>query len=138
MVLVVLLIFYAGLALAMQFKQDVIIFSILGATGLLIIASILALLPTKYQIFNDKIRIILVFILHLDIPFSNIENIGAATFGDSFGLKLNFTNVAYNDCILRITRKRGVKVYISPWNRNLFVEHLNKAIADWSKYNISY
>jgi hypothetical protein len=136
MVPVSVLIFYAGLALAMQFNQDVVIFSILGATGLLMVAAILALLPTKYQIFDDRIRIILGFILHFDIPFSNIADRGAATFGDSFGLKLNFTNVAYSDCILRITRKRGVKVYISPWNRNLFVENLNKATDEWRKYYI--
>ncbi len=136
MVPIILLIFYAGLKLAMQFKQDVIIFSILGITGFLMIAVTLALLPTKYQIFNDKIRIILGFILHFDIPFSNIADSGQATFGESLGIKLNFTNVAYNDCILRITRKRGVKVYISPWNRNLFVENLNKAIDEWKRYHI--
>jgi hypothetical protein len=35
----------------------------------------LALCPTKYQIFNDRIRIVLGYILHFDIPFNNRENI---------------------------------------------------------------
>ena len=131
---VTLTIFFAGLLLAFtQFHQEAIFFSILGVTLFLTAAVGLALCPTKYQIFNEKIRIILGWVLHLDIPFSNIENFTAATWNDLWGLNLNFVNSYSGDDILQIARKRGVKIHITPWDRKLFLENLNKALADWRR-----
>ncbi len=101
------------------------------ATVFLVGIAVTAINPTKYQIFNDKIRIVLGFVLHFDIPFSSVENLSAATFHDLLGLNLNFINSYGSDDILRITRKRGAKIYITPNDRNLFLERLNKALTDW-------
>ena len=90
-----------------------------------------ALMPTKYQIFNDRIRIILGYILHFDIPFRNVGNATAATSKDLGVLNLNFINSYSNDNVLQITRKHGVKINITPGNRTLFLENLNKSLADW-------
>ena len=131
-----LVIFSAGLFLAFtQFQQEAVFFSIIGATLFLILVINMALLPTKYQIFNDKIRIVLGWILHFDIPFNNVENATAATWQDLWGLNLNFVNSYSSYDILQIIRKRGVKIYISPRKRKLFLEHLNKALADWRRNN---
>jgi hypothetical protein len=97
----------------------------------------MALNPTKYQIFNDKIRIVLGYVLHFDTPFSNIENFASATFQDLWGLNLNFINSYGSDDILRITRKHGAKIHITPNDRELFLENLNKALTDWRRYNIA-
>jgi hypothetical protein len=135
---IMLIILFAGLELAeTQFHQEAVYWSILGVTLFLMVAIGFALSPTKYQIFNEKIRIVLGYILHFDIPFSNIENVTAATFGDLWGLNLNFINSYSSDDILQIARKRGAKIHITPWNRKLFLENLDKALNDWRRYNIS-
>lgn len=133
-----LTIFIAGLLLAFTPSfQEVVFFSVIGATLVIMLTIWYALMPTKYQIFNEKIRIVLGWVIHFDIPFSNIGDATAATFGDLWGLNLNFINSYSSDDILQITRKRGAKVHITPWDRKLFLEHLNKALADWKQSNPS-
>jgi hypothetical protein len=136
---VMLTLFFAGLLLALAFTlaltqpfQVALFLSIFGATTFIAIAVGIALTPTKFQIFSDKIRIVLGYILHLDIPFINIENITPATWQDTWGLNFSFVNSFSSDDILRITRKHGVKVYITPWDRKLFLENLNKAFHNWN------
>ena len=124
-----------GVLLALY--QEAVFLGILGLTCILTAAVGLALCPTKYQIFNEKIRIVLGYILHFDIPFNNIENATAATFGNLWGLNLNFINSYSGDDILQIIRKCGAKIHITPWDRKLFLEHLNKALADWRRSNPS-
>jgi hypothetical protein len=92
----------------------------------------LALTPTKYQIFIDRISIVrYLFVPDFDIPFSNIESVTETTWVRTWGLNLNFINSTNSSDILRITRKRGAKVHITPFDRPLFLENLNKAMADW-------
>jgi hypothetical protein len=138
-----IVIFIAGcsLAFALSYTEDfpeVAFFSIIGVALFLMLLISFAVMPTKYQICNDRIRIVLGWVLHFDIPFSNIENFTAATFQDLWGLNLNFINSYSSDDILQITRKRGAKVHITPWDRNLFVENLRKALIEWRKYNPRY
>ena len=126
-------IFFVGVSVATQFEQDAVIFSILGVTALLMLAVVLALSPNKYQIFNDRIRIVLAWVFHFDVPFHKIEGATAATMEDLWGLNLHFINSLSSDDILEITRKSGVKIYITPWSRNLFLEHLYKAMDEWRR-----
>ena len=135
---VVLPILIAGFSLALtQIRQETVFFSVIGATLFITAVVVLALCPTKYQIFNDRIRIVIGWIFHFDIPFHKIENATAARFGDLWGLSLNFINSYSSDDILQITRKRGAKIHITPWDRKLFLEHLNKALNDWRRQNPS-
>jgi hypothetical protein len=129
---VILIIFFSGFLLShSQFHDEAVSFNIIIATAFLILITYYALLPTKYQIFNEKIRIVMGWVLHFDIPFSNIENVTAATFQDLWGLNINFINSYSSNYIMRIIRKHGAKVHITPWDRPLFLENLNKAIYDW-------
>lgn len=129
---IMLVIFIVGLILAAtQIEQEAIFFSIIGVTLFLMLITYNALRPTKYQIFNDRIRIVLGWVIHINIPFSNIEKITAATRNDLGVLNLNFINSYSGDAILQITRKRGAKINITPWNRKLFMENLNKAMDEW-------
>jgi hypothetical protein len=137
---ITIVIFIAGMSLAatLDFTQDFSearFFSILGVTLFLMLLISFAVMPTKYQIFNDRIRIMLGWILHFDIPFNNVENITSATFQDLWGLNLNFINSYSSDDILRITRKHGAKIHITPWDRTQFLENLNKTLADWRRSN---
>jgi hypothetical protein len=95
----------------------------------------LSTIPTKHQIFSDKIRIILGWIFHFDIPFSKIKNIEEATLYDLWGLRLNFIPPFSGTDVVQIERKRGLKINIIPGNRTLFLENLNKALDDWRRIN---
>jgi hypothetical protein len=131
-----LAILFVGISLAVQFERCAVIFSILGATFLLMLVINVALLPTKYQIFSDRMRIVLGWILHFDISFSNIEDTIAGMDEDLWGVNFDLANSYSSDDILQINRKRGVKIYISPSNRKLFLEHLNKALTDWRRNSL--
>lgn len=125
----VMIIAAAGISLLLtQVDHEVGFISILGAMLFLMIGVLGVTYPTKYQIFNDRIRIVLGYILHFDIRFSNIDKVTVPAFGDLWGLNLNFINSYSYDDMLQIARKRGVKVHITPWNRKLFLEHLYKAL----------
>jgi hypothetical protein len=91
--------------------------------------------PTKHQIFSDKIRIVLGWIFHFDIPFRNIKNIEEATLYDLWGLRLNFIPPFSGTDVVQIKRKRGLKVNIIPGNRTLFLENLNKSLDEWRRNN---
>lgn len=121
-----------------QIKHEAVPISIFGLMIFLTAVVFVALSsPTKYQVFNERIRIVLGLGFRFDIPFSNIGHVTAATFKDLWGLNLNFINSYSSDDILQITRKRGAKIHMTPDNRTLFLEHLNKALADWRRSNPS-
>ena len=88
-------------------------------------------IATKHQVLSDKIRIVLGWIFHFDIPFSNIENIKEATLKDLLGFHRSFIPFLSGNDVLQITRKHGLKVNIIPGNRTLFLENLNKSLDEW-------
>ena len=92
----------------------------------------------KYQIFKDKLRIRFGWVLHYDIPFSNIDNVKEGTPKDLLKLGLNFfANKSGND-VVQITRKRGWKVNIIPSNRKLFLKNLNEALNEFKGHYVSF
>jgi hypothetical protein len=132
------LVIFAALFLAYtQIQDKVVILIIVGVTTFLCLIFALAIIPTRYQIFNDRIRIVLGWMFHFDIPFHNMENAKAATWKDLWGLNFNFISCFSSVDILRIKRRRGAKIHINPSNRKLFLEHLNKALIDYGRNNIS-
>ena len=135
---VIFVILIAGFSLAFtQIAQEALFFSIIGVTLFLGAAVAFALNPTKYQIFNDRVRVVLGYVLHFDVPFINVENASPATWQDLWGINLNFINSYSSDDILRIIRKHGAKIHITPWDRDLFLEHLSKALTEWRRSNPS-
>jgi len=134
-----LVIFIAGMLIAFtQIEQEWVFLPIMWATLFIMMIIGFALMPTRYQIFTDRIRIVLGWVLHFDIPFNNIENITAATRKDLGVLNLNFINSFSGDDIMQIVRKRGANVHITPWERDLFLENLNKAMNEWKTHYVSY
>jgi hypothetical protein len=130
MQLVVLPIIFASVILIIGFHK-VLYFSIVVVISLIITTVVLALTPNKYQIFNDRIRIVRKWMPAFDILFSNIENVTTTTWVRTWGPNFNIINSMNSNDILRITRKRGAKVHITPSDRLLFLEHLNKAMDEW-------
>jgi hypothetical protein len=104
------------------------------AATLLMGAIYWAIFPRKYLILNSKIKIALGGPFSVSIPFSNLETAGKPK-GMSLGI--NFATTFLSQHILEIKTKRGLNVNITPCDRELFLEHLNKALNEWRGNNIA-
>jgi hypothetical protein len=90
------------------------------------------ILPRKYQILQEKLRIVLGGPFSFHIPFETIEtakHLSGAKAAAFWGL--NFSPALKN--IVGINRKKGMNVTISPSNPSLFLENLDKALTDWKR-----
>lgn len=84
------------------------------------------ILPRRYQIFEDRLRILMGGPFAINIPFSNIEEAKLASGGKVFaygGLRLA-TSTRH---VVEIFRKKGLNLVISPSNE-MFLEQLNHAL----------
>ena len=82
-------------------------------------------LPRKYQIFEDKLRILLGWPLHHDIPLVNISNSQITSARKVFAYQgIRFATSSKS--VVEIIRKRGLNIVISPTNGPLFVNRLNE------------
>jgi hypothetical protein len=134
--LVIYLIVAALFVTLIQIEEGALFFIAIIAAALLILIFLIAIFPAKYQIFDDRIRIVLgtlLFHRDIDIPFNNIENTKEAKWKDLWGLNLNLISAYSSDDILQIIRKHGAKININPTNRKVFLEYLNKALAEWRR-----
>ena len=103
------------------------------AATLLMAAIFWAMLPRRYQILDSKFRIVLGGPFSFNIPFSNLETAREPQ-GATFGI--NFPTCFSNERTVQIIREKGWYVNITPNDRDLFLENLNKALADWRRYNL--
>jgi len=90
------------------------------------------ILPRKYQILEEKLRIVLGGPFSFHIPFETIEtakHLSGAKAATFWGV--NFSPTLKN--IVGIKRKKGMNVTISPSNPSLFLENLDKAMTDWKR-----
>ena len=103
------------------------------ATTLLMFAVFWAIFPRRYQVLDSKFRIDLGGPFSFTVPFSNLEAARAPE-GATFGI--NFPTCFSNERVVQIVRKKGWNVNITPNDRDLFLENLNKALDDWRRYNV--
>ena len=104
------------------------------ALTLLMAATYWAIFPRKYLILDSRLRIALGGPFYFNIPFSNLETARAPE-GATFGI--NFPTCFSNERTVQIIRKKGWNVNITPGDRALFLENLNKALNDWRRNNLS-
>jgi hypothetical protein len=91
-----------------------------------------AIFPRKYLILDSKIKIVLGRPFSFNIPFNNLETARAIE-GATFGI--NFPTCFSSERAVSIIRKKGRNVNITPSDRDLFLENLNKALTEWRRYN---
>ena len=103
------------------------------ATAALIAAIYWAIFPRKYVILDSKVKIVLGGQFFFTVPFSNLET---ARKPEGVSLGINFATCFSGKNTVEIVRKKGMKVNITPSDRELFIENLNKALNDWRRYNI--
>ncbi|HJX69789.1 MAG TPA: PH domain-containing protein [Dehalococcoidia bacterium] len=95
-----------------------------------------AIVPRKYQILEDKLKIVLGGPFSFNIGFNTIrEAKGAggkkAIAHTGFNFGINFATSTKN--VVEIWRSKKMKMSISPSNGQLFLEELNKGIANWKR-----
>jgi len=87
-----------------------------------------AVLPRKYQIFSDKIKVVC-GLLRIDIPFGDVNAVEIRPRSDIYGSleALRFGTGTGQKCIM-IKRKRGMNILIQPRNTERFMEMINSTI----------
>ena len=93
-----------------------------------------AILPRRFQIFQDRVRIALGGPFAVNILFSNIKEVRSVSGGKAFaywGIRLA-TSTHY---VVEIVRKKGLSLVISPTSGEVFLEQLNQACEVASNSN---
>jgi len=84
-----------------------------------------AILPRRYQIFEDRLKILLGGPFAINISLSNIEEAKPASGSKAFAYGgLRFATSSRN--VVEIVRKKGLNLVISPSDQT-FLEQLNQA-----------
>ena len=84
------------------------------------------ILPQRFQIYQDRVRIVLGGPLAINIPFSNIRTVRTVSARKVFVYWGNrFATSTHS--IVEIVRKKGLGFVISPANGDMFLEQLNQA-----------
>jgi hypothetical protein len=89
-----------------------------------------AVLPRKYVIMDDRLKIGLGGPLAFTFHYRNIK---AAVAGSGIMLSLNLVTSMSSQRVAYLVRTRGMAVAISPSNRDEFMENLNRALADYRR-----
>lgn len=87
-----------------------------------------AILPRRFQIFQDRLKIVLGGPLALNIPLSDISQARSVSGSTAFvywGIRFA---TSYRH-VVEIVRKKGLGLVISPTNADMFLEQLNQALG---------
>ncbi len=90
-----------------------------------------AILPKRYQIWTDRVRIVLGRPLAVNIPLATIKEARSASGSKAFahwGVRF----ATSSRTVVEIVRHRGWNFVISPSNRKLFLERLAEALKTLS------
>jgi hypothetical protein len=101
-------------------------------TVVLILIIFWTIKPRRYIIFDSKVKIVLGGPFSLNISFKNIKTARIPR-GITFGI--NFPSSLSSKHAVEIVRKNGMTINITPDNRELFIESLEKAMSNWKQYN---
>ncbi len=108
--------------------------------GLVVLAEILvfaviflAVFPRRYEVYDDHLRIVLGGPLGIDIGFDNIESIDVTT---RTSLTMNFVT-RFARTYVRIVRRRGLAIAITPRSNEEFVRYARQAMEEWQRTRVS-
>jgi hypothetical protein len=128
--IMVLPVFFIGFGIYYLIVAEVEAAATMFAATLLMAAIFWAVFPRKYLILDSKFKIILGGPFSVNVPFDNLE---AATKPEGLTIGFNFATCFSNNRTVQIIRKKGWHVNITPTDRDLFLENLNKALNEWRR-----
>jgi hypothetical protein len=103
----------------------------MAGTAVLIAVIFWIVIPRKYVIYADRVKIVLGGPFSIGIPLRNIKT--ARIPKGIFSAGVNWVTSFRNE--LQIVTRRGLNINITSGNRELFLEHLNKALEEWQLSN---
>jgi hypothetical protein len=84
-------------------------------------------MPRRYQVYSDKMRIVLGGPFGWNIPFSTIREARPSSGASTFVYNgVRFATSSRD--VVEIRRSKGCSVVISPSNKDVFLEQLNRAM----------
>jgi hypothetical protein len=84
-------------------------------------------LPKRYQLFDNKLRIVLGWPFGMDIRLSDIKEVRPSKGSDSLAMRrLKFATSSRT--ATEIVRRNGWSVVISPSDREAFIQRVNEAL----------
>lgn len=89
------------------------------------------IMPRSYQIYTDRLRIVLGGPFGMNLPFKDIRSVQKFTGNMAF----NATGIRFstsNKYVLEIIRNGKMSVTISPSGGEMFMEQLNQAMKNYS------
>jgi hypothetical protein len=90
------------------------------------------IMPRKYQIYQDKLRIVLGKPFGINIPLSTIKEVKHTSGAKAFVYTgVRFATSSRN--ALEIVRNKGLNYIISPRNGDMFIERLGEAIESYAR-----
>jgi hypothetical protein len=89
-----------------------------------------AVFPRKYSIHSAGMKIILGGPFSFNVPFQNVES---AIKPEGATIGINFPGSFSSEHAVQIVRKKGMRVNITPSDRDLFIQNLNQALNDWKR-----
>jgi len=90
-----------------------------------------AILPRRFQIFEDRLKILLGGPFSINILLSNIAEVKPASSREVFAYwGIRFATSTSN--VVEVVRKKGLNLIISPRNDDMFLEQLNQALQSQS------
>ena len=93
-----------------------------------------AILPQRFLIFEDALRIVLGGPFAINIPFSNIRTVRTVSVRKVFVYRgIRFATSTHS--IVEIVRKKGLALVISPANGDMFLEQVNRALESLLRSN---
>jgi len=86
-----------------------------------------AILPRRFQIFEDRVKILLGGPFALNIPLVDISEVRSASGREVF-IYWGIRFATSPSGVIEIVRRKGLSVVISPLNPDLFIEQANRAL----------
>ena len=84
-------------------------------------------MPQRYQVYSDKVRIVLGWPLAWNIPFTTIREARLASRASAFAYNgVRFATSSRG--VVEIRRSKGCNVVISPSNKDVFLEQVRTAM----------
>ena len=105
-------------------------FALIG-TAVFIVLIFWMVMPRKYCIYEDRIKIVMGAPFSMSIRFDVIKYAGKPRGKLTVGI--NFVTSFRNT--VEIVKKKGMNVNISPADREAFLENLNNALNNWRGEN---
>ena len=118
-----------GGVLLFQDKEDAF-----GMFGIAVFYALLfkLVMPRRYQIYSDKVRIVLGWPLAWNIPFTTIKEVRSASGAKAFAYNgVRFATSSKN--VVAIRRSKGCNAVISPSNKEIFLEQVSRAMKAASR-----